>query len=88
MRFAVMGLNGFEPLTSPLSGVRSNQLSYRPAIISCPAQPAMTNPDTRSGGRLASPPAANRREAMSPSAFYCRMMIAMNSPRLWEKTNP
>ncbi len=25
-----MGLNGFEPLTSPLSGVRSNQLSYRP----------------------------------------------------------
>ena len=25
-----MGLSGFEPLTSPLSGVRSNQLSYRP----------------------------------------------------------
>ena len=28
-----MGLNGFEPLTSPLSGVRSNQLSYRPAAL-------------------------------------------------------
>ena len=28
-----MGLNGFEPLTSPLSGVRSNQLSYRPAPL-------------------------------------------------------
>src|SRR2546423_59820 len=25
-----MGLRGFGPLTSPLSGVRSNQLSYRP----------------------------------------------------------
>ncbi len=28
-----MGLEGFEPSTSPLSGVRSNQLSYRPAIV-------------------------------------------------------
>ena len=27
-----MGLRGFEPLTSPLSGVRSNQLSYRPTF--------------------------------------------------------
>jgi hypothetical protein len=26
----MVGLRGFEPLTSPLSGVRSNQLSYRP----------------------------------------------------------
>ena len=25
-----MGLGGFEPPTSPLSGVRSNRLSYRP----------------------------------------------------------
>ena len=25
-----MGLSGFEPPTSPLSGVRSNRLSYRP----------------------------------------------------------
>ena len=29
-REEVVGLGGFEPPTSPLSGVRSNQLSYRP----------------------------------------------------------
>ena len=29
-----MGLGGFEPPTSPLSGVRSNQLSYRPRYLS------------------------------------------------------
>lgn len=27
----MVGLNGLEPSTSPLSGVRSNQLSYRPS---------------------------------------------------------
>ena len=31
----VVGLGGFEPPTSPLSGVRSNQLSYRPGNF-CP----------------------------------------------------
>lgn len=28
----MVGLSGFEPLTSRLSGVRSNQLSYRPVV--------------------------------------------------------
>ena len=28
----MVGLGGFEPPTSPLSGVRSNQLSYRPLM--------------------------------------------------------
>ena len=30
----MVGLGGFEPPTSPLSGVRSNQLSYRPEHLS------------------------------------------------------
>ena len=29
----LVGLGGFEPPTSPLSGVRSNQLSYRPETV-------------------------------------------------------
>ena len=29
----LVGLGGVEPPTSPLSGVRSNQLSYRPIIL-------------------------------------------------------
>ena len=38
MRRKMVGLGGFEPPTSPLSGVRSNQLSYRPGV--CLAGPA------------------------------------------------
>ncbi len=33
----LVGLGGFEPPTSPLSGVRSNQLSYRPGVTTTPA---------------------------------------------------
>src|ERR1700678_4421608 len=32
-KLQVVGLGGVEPPTSPLSGVRSNQLSYRPARL-------------------------------------------------------
>ena len=32
---SMVGLNGLEPTTSPLSGVRSNHLSYRPISIEC-----------------------------------------------------
>ena len=34
----LVGLGGFEPPTSPLSGVRSNQLSYRPKRIQANVQ--------------------------------------------------
>ncbi len=32
LQAVMVGLGGFEPPTSPLSGVRSNQLSYRPEV--------------------------------------------------------
>ncbi len=35
---SLVGLSGFEPLTSRLSGVRSHQLSYRPVILNCKEQ--------------------------------------------------
>ena len=34
----MVGLGGVEPPTSPLSGVRSNQLSYRPLLRVRPFQ--------------------------------------------------
>ena len=47
----MVGLGGFEPPTSPLSGVRSNQLSYKPIAASSPThegregrEPAQTAP--------------------------------------------
>ena len=33
LAFKLMGLSGLEPPTSRLSGVRSNQLSYKPILI-------------------------------------------------------
>ena len=33
MRLKLVGLSGLEPPTSPLSGVRSNQLSYKPTPL-------------------------------------------------------
>jgi hypothetical protein len=39
----MVGLGGFEPPTSPLSGVRSNQLSYRPRYLSLKYQVMYVN---------------------------------------------
>ena len=42
-RLTVVGLGGLEPPTSRLSGVRSNQLSYRPIQITIPEDRRQTN---------------------------------------------
>ena len=57
-----MGLGGLEPPTSPLSGVRSNQLSYRPesryfhrTVAQTPSPPTPTNHScgrTHQGGQV------------------------------------
>ncbi len=44
----MVGLGGVEPPTSPLSGVRSNQLSYRPPLF--PIKEAMSGQSTLSKG--------------------------------------
>ena len=41
-----MGLSGLEPPTSRLSGVRSNQLSYKPIIRQPPILPGRLQPST------------------------------------------
>ena len=43
----LVGLSGLEPLTSRLSGVRSNQLSYRPFCFSVRAAPSKLNINQR-----------------------------------------
>ena len=43
----LVGLSGLEPLTSRLSGVRSNQLSYRPFCFSLRATPSKLNINQR-----------------------------------------
>ena len=40
----VMGLSGLEPPTSRLSGVRSNQLSYKPSFILAATYSPMPSP--------------------------------------------
>ena len=65
----MVGLGGFEPPTSPLSGVRSNQLSYRPADRSlnqadCVGAPVRLDPISFKGGD----PAAG-----SPTATLLRL---------------
>src|SRR5690606_23986158 len=42
MKASLVGLGGFEPPTSPLSGVRSDQLSYKPPSSGCQTRNAKT----------------------------------------------
>src|SRR5205807_7177408 len=59
----------------PLSGVRSNQLSYRPAttIRSC-SRCGDDHPNAKRGETLVSP-RSNLWEPVSPDSAYCRMII-------------
>ena len=71
----LVGLGGFEPPTSPLSGVRSNQLSYRPVVAS--SAPGGPEPLSRRrpalAGRLESAhekrPGDNRRNRVRDTAI-------------------
>ena len=56
----LVGLSGLEPLTSRLSGVRSNQLSYRPFCFSLRAAPSKLNINQRMCVDLKSVTLANR----------------------------
>ena len=48
----LVGLSGFEPLTSRLSAVRSSQLSYRPVVSNERPQESRSPPQKWKRGRL------------------------------------
>ena len=57
----VVGLGGVEPPTSPLSGVRSNHLSYRPVAVVSPI-----NPSNMCGHFRCHVPLFSRKEVIQP----------------------
>ena len=72
--WVVVGLSGLEPLTSRLSGVRSNQLSYRPVMHNGlrrePSKPnnitRMNVPDSKSPPGPSSRHRLHRKEVIQP----------------------
>ena len=69
-----MGLSGVEPLTSPLSGVRSNQLSYRPlwlpfASAGLPACRHQLFPDSGGADRDRTGDLLNANQALSQLSY-------------------
>lgn len=67
----VVGLSGFEPLTSRLSGGRSNQLSYRPAL-------RRAHRRARTHGRL---PVQGKRRGLALEHHSLVPAISTRSPR-------
>ena len=59
----MVGLAGVEPATSPLSGVRSNQLSYRPNLSPWAPRPC---PDNLCGYSAAPPRLVVSKEVIQP----------------------
>ena len=76
-RSAMVGLTGLEPVTSSLSGKRSNRLSYRPAAAYRAGRARPTEPEhyptpedpdkTRSAAREAAQSSSARVTSMPPS---------------------
>ena len=78
---ALMGLPGLEPGTSRLSGVRSHQLSYRPAVLRTTPlarpTPPLQLPELRSVAKLCPrrqtprglPPLLPRKEVIQPQVL-------------------
>ncbi len=64
----LVGLGGFEPPTSPLSGVRSNQLSYRPKSACVSSNLCGRSVNGSDGYRKGGDPAAG-----SPTATLLRL---------------
>ena len=75
----MVGLGGFEPPTSPLSGVRSNQLSYRPGIqlISCRKYLASDQLLPHAKTRVPANPGI--RQALSQALFHADQIIYVST---------
>ncbi len=63
----MVGLSGFEPLTSRLSGVRSDQLSYRPKQHSLKTEERRSDPTRFIGSGLEVPVSCAR---LPPGACF------------------
>ena len=50
----MVGLNGLEPLTSRLSGVCSNQLSYKPLLVGSGSSPTLRETLTAADPKIVS----------------------------------
>ena len=67
--FFMVGLGGFEPPTSRLSGVRSNQLSYRPEAFAPPLRRGRTLAEAGGADRARTDDLLNANQALSQLSY-------------------